>query len=49
MHICNKFVTRDGLGPSTYCLEGSRSIQLSYRINVPGAGIGPALLWGTGF
>ena len=28
------FVTRGGLGPPTYCLEGSRSIQLSYRVKI---------------
>ena len=35
-------MTQGGLEPPTYCLEGSRSIQLSYWVVVPGEGIEPS-------
>ena len=47
-YIKKYFVTRRGFEPLTYCLEGSCSIQLSYRVmctfyyQVPGEGIEPS-------
>lgn len=35
-------MTRPRLERGTYCLEGSRSIQLSYRIMVPREGVEPS-------